>query len=70
LLARLPPRDKRQGGKSIKSNPPSMGTKWRGNLTVAMILAWADAFDERTGRWPTTKSGRIPGGKNARPERR
>ena len=28
-------------------------------LTVPQILAWADAFRARTGRWPTRKSGPI-----------
>jgi hypothetical protein len=30
-------------------------------LTVPQILAWADAFHKRTGRWPTARSGPIPG---------
>jgi hypothetical protein len=29
-------------------------------LTEAMVLAWADAHYERTGRWPHGKSGPIP----------
>ena len=29
-------------------------------LTVAEILAWADAHFARTGRWPATDSGTIP----------
>jgi hypothetical protein len=29
-------------------------------LTVKQILAWADAFHQRTGKWPTKKSGQIP----------
>ena len=28
-------------------------------LTIKQILAWADAHHERTGRWPTLRSGRI-----------
>jgi len=28
-------------------------------LTIAQILAWADAFHEHTGRWPTVRSGPI-----------
>jgi hypothetical protein len=31
------------------------------DFTVAQILAWADAFYERTGRRPITRSGEIPG---------
>jgi pyrroloquinoline quinone (PQQ) biosynthesis protein C len=31
------------------------------NLTEAQILAWADAYHARTGRWPTLKSGPIEG---------
>ncbi len=29
-------------------------------LTTEVILSWADAFHERTGRWPGEDSGRIP----------
>jgi hypothetical protein len=29
-------------------------------LTVQRILGWADAFHDRTGRWPTQLSGPIP----------
>lgn len=29
-------------------------------LTAAKILEWADAFHERTGGWPTARSGTIP----------
>jgi hypothetical protein len=32
----------------------------RTQLNRAQILAWADAWHERTGQWPTTRSGRIP----------
>jgi hypothetical protein len=28
-------------------------------LTVEQILAWADAYHERMGRWPTPASGRV-----------
>jgi hypothetical protein len=28
-------------------------------LTVAQILAWADAHHGRTGQWPTVRSGRV-----------
>jgi len=31
------------------------------NLTVEQILAWADEWHERWGRWPGAHSGRIPG---------
>ncbi len=30
-------------------------------FTVAQILAWADQWRERTGEWPTSDSGDIPG---------
>lgn len=30
------------------------------DFTPAHVLAWADAFHERTGRWPGCRSGRIP----------
>jgi hypothetical protein len=29
-------------------------------LTVAQILAWADAYHARAGTWPTARSGPIP----------
>jgi hypothetical protein len=29
-------------------------------LTIELILSWADAFNERTGRWPGENSGQIP----------
>ncbi len=31
----------------------------RPELTVEQILAWADAFHERTGKWPERKCGRV-----------
>lgn len=31
------------------------------SLTIAEILAWADAWHAATGRWPTHLSGKIPG---------
>jgi hypothetical protein len=33
-------------------------------LTEATVLAWADDFHARTGRWPKTSSGRVPLDKN------
>jgi hypothetical protein len=30
-------------------------------LTVGQILAWAEAHHERTGCWPGTDSGAVPG---------
>jgi len=30
-------------------------------LTVDQILAWADKYHARTGKWPNTTSGRVPG---------
>ncbi|MGO8744393.1 MAG: hypothetical protein ACLQNE_00245 [Thermoguttaceae bacterium] len=32
----------------------------RPNLTIPQVLAWADAFHERSGCWPSSKSGPIP----------
>lgn len=29
-------------------------------LTVKKLLAWADAYHKRTGKWPTTTSGAVP----------
>ncbi len=34
---------------------------YRQRLSVAQILAWADAHHAATGRWPTTRSGPIAG---------
>src|SRR5215472_17467411 len=31
------------------------------DFTISQILAWADAWYERTGKWPHDDSGRIPG---------
>lgn len=31
----------------------------RPELTIKQILEWADAYHERTGNWPTRKSGRV-----------
>jgi hypothetical protein len=39
-----------------KRNPAALP-----DLTVPRILAWADAYHARTGRWPQPLSGRIPG---------
>jgi hypothetical protein len=39
---------------------PSGRKPYRKPLSVAQILAWADAYYERTGRWPNSKSGPIP----------
>jgi hypothetical protein len=33
----------------------------RARLTIKQILAWADEYHRRTGRWPSMSSGRIPG---------
>ena len=30
-------------------------------LTIRRILAWADAYHERTGHWPTSQSGAVEG---------
>jgi len=29
------------------------------NLSIKQVLAWADAFHDRTGEWPTIESGRV-----------
>jgi hypothetical protein len=35
---------------------------WRPSpLSTTQILAWADAYYVRTGKWPNTNSGRVPG---------
>ena len=31
----------------------------RPRLTIAQVLAWADAHYARTGKWPTIKSGAV-----------
>jgi len=38
---------------------PSVPTTKR-KLTIEDILTWADAHQERTGRWPTLTSGAVP----------
>src|SRR5438552_6473443 len=30
-------------------------------LSIDQVVAWADAYHARSGRWPGQKSGRIPG---------
>lgn len=45
--------------KRAKKRKPG-ASRWT-ELTVAQILAWADAFHARQGAWPTTKSGIIAG---------
>ena len=35
-------------------------TAYLPRLTIKQILAWADAYHRRTGRWPTKRSGPIP----------
>jgi hypothetical protein len=40
----------KRGVRNVRSLP---------NLTVEQILAWADAFHDRTGRWPNLESGPI-----------
>ena len=49
-LARLLAR--RRGVRNLQELP---------RLTEKQILAWADAHNRRTGVWPTSKSGAIPG---------
>jgi hypothetical protein len=44
--------EQHRGVRNPKGLPP---------FTVAHILAWADAHHERTGRWPTVRSGPIEG---------
>ena len=36
----------------------------RPGLTLAEILAWADAHRQRTGQWPTSESGPIAEGRD------
>lgn len=42
-----------------KRRPRRLWAKPRPPLAVAQILAWADAFHQRRGRWPIAKDGRI-----------
>lgn len=61
----------RSGGRGLPggSSLPRLLRKHRGvrnrgrlpRLTVRQILRWADAHRRRTGRWPTSQSGRILG---------
>jgi hypothetical protein len=52
------------GGSSLpKLLAEQRGVRNAGNLPrleVEAILAWADAYQQRTGRWPKVKSGPIP----------
>lgn len=52
------------GGSSLpKLLAEQRGVRNAGNLPrleVEAILAWADAYHQRTGRWPKVKSGPIP----------
>jgi hypothetical protein len=43
-----------------KPRTPRRGTPRASRLTLEAILAWADAHHERTGAWPTKKTGPIP----------
>lgn len=38
----------------------AIGTR-KPSLTLGQLLQWADEHHERTGRWPTADSGKIPG---------
>jgi hypothetical protein len=40
-------------GPDAHNRPPGLG--------VAQVLAWADAFHAANGRWPTKRSGAVPG---------
>ena len=40
---------------------PLRGPLPRRILTLTQILEWADAHHARTGRWPSVRSGRVPG---------
>jgi hypothetical protein len=42
-----------------KRRPRRLCASPKPRLTVAQILAWADAFHKRLSRWPTSKVGRI-----------
>ncbi len=45
----------------MPSNPKRRRRGGRPKLSLSQILAWADAFHARTGRWPNLHSGAIPG---------
>ncbi len=40
-----------------RRRPPAIG---RPEMSIKVILSWADTFHARTGRWPKPASGRIP----------
>ncbi|HEV7225800.1 MAG TPA: hypothetical protein VGN42_24050 [Pirellulales bacterium] len=52
------------GGSSLaKLLAEHRGVRYKNNLqglTIPQVLAWADAYRERTGRWPTADAGAIP----------
>jgi hypothetical protein len=35
---------------------------WRPIIYFSEILAWADAYKKRTGRWPHRHDGKVGGG--------
>ena len=48
--------------KKVKSNAePEVKRLAKRPLTVATILAWADAYHRRLGRWPTRQAGLVNG---------
>ena len=48
------------GGSSlVKLLSERRGYRRRPSLSIPQILTWADAFHERTGKWPTERSGPV-----------
>ncbi len=47
------------GGKTLSQFLAKHRGTGRGDFTVRQVLAWADAYHKRTGKWPTTTSGPI-----------
>lgn len=43
-----------------KRRPKRLRARKRPDLSIRQILAWADAFHARTGRWPSKTAGLIP----------
>jgi hypothetical protein len=43
----------------MRTTPKRLRARRRPGLTIAQILAWADAHHTRTGQWPNVNSGRV-----------
>jgi hypothetical protein len=58
--ARQPPAESLSWAVWLSAEKPETGPKAL-PITLAQILAWADAWHAQTGQWPTRESGAVPG---------